>query len=368
MSVHRAGNALRHLNAMGQSVWLDYIERSLLTDGTLARLIVDDGLSGMTSNPSIFEKAINHDRHYRDELPRLAAQGLTPVEIYEALTFEDICCAADLLRTVYERSTGRDGYVSIEISPHLAHDTEATVAEAVRVWDQINRANVMIKVPATIAGIAALRRLVGLGVNVNATLLFSVSRYRAIADAHLAGLEDFVASGLPPSRLASVASFFLSRIDTLVDRQLDALDSREARALRGEAAVSCARRAYQAYEEQIAGPRWQALARAGARTQRLLWASTSTKDPSYSDLKYVESLVAPDTVNTLPPETLSAFRDHGQPAVRIRESLDQAQRVAERLARLGIDLEQVAEQLEREGVRKFIEPYDRVIHKLATRA
>jgi len=359
-----AGNPLRRLGAFGQSVWLDYIQRSLLTDGTLSRLIHEDGLSGMTSNPAIFEKAISRDRQYRDDIPDLAAQGLTPTEMYEMLTFEDICCAADVLRPIYESTGGHDGYVSIEISPHLADDTEATVAEAIRIWDQINRANLMIKVPATAAGIPALRRLCGLGVNVNATLLFSVERYHAIADAYLSGLEDYIASGLPPGRLASVASFFLSRIDTLVDQRLDAIGTRQAQALRGMAAVSCARLAYRVFEEQIANPRWQTLAQAGARPQRLLWASTSTKDPAYADLKYVEPLVAPDTVNTLPPETLAAYRDHGQPAIRIHEEFAQARHLPEQLAHLGIDLAQVADQLERDGVRKFIEPYDRVLREL----
>lgn len=364
MSTTAHDNPLRRLTALGQSVWLDYIERALLFDGTLSRLIRDDGLSGMTSNPAIFEKAIAGDPAYQEEVTRLAADGMTPVEIYESLTFEDVCCAANLLWPVYEQTEGRDGYVSIEVPPQLADDTDATIAEGVRVWDQINRANLMIKVPATPAGVAALRRLIGLGINVNATLLFSIERYREIAAAYMAGAEDYITSGQPPRRLASVASFFLSRIDSLIDPQLERLGTDAAR-LRGQAAIASARLAHAAYRDMMAAPRWQRLAGNGVRPQRLLWASTSTKDPAYSDVKYVEALIAPDTINTLPPETLAAYRDHGHPAIRIEEGLAEARQLGARLAALGIDLAAVAQDLERQGLRKFVEPYDRTLRALA---
>ena len=360
-----AANPLRRVATLGQSVWFDYIERSILSDGTLARMIANDAVTGMTSNPAIFEKAISRDPSYRADSARLAAAETPATEIYEILTFEDVCCAIEQLRPVYDRSGGRDGFVSIEISPHLADDFETTVAEAVRVWDEIDRANLMIKVPATRAGVKALRRLLGLGINVNATLLFSVARYQEIVDAWLSGLEDCVRAGRPVERIASVASFFLSRIDTLIDRRLDTLASAEAHTLRGRAAIACARLAYQEFREMLSTPRWQQLAEAGARPQRLLWASTSTKDPAYSDIKYVEALIGPETVNTLPPETLAAYRDHGQPAVRLTEALDEADEIPERLAALGIDLDLVAHQLEMDGIRKFLEPYDRTHAMLA---
>jgi transaldolase len=368
MPGHLPANPLTRLAALGQSVWLDYIERSMLADGTLARMIADDAVTGMTSNPAIFEKAIGDNPAYRADRERLTDRGLAAAAIYESLTFADVCCAADLLRATYDRSGGRDGYVSIEISPHLAHDIEATVLEAVRVWDTINRANLMIKVPATAAGVAALRRLLALGINVNATLLFSVARYRDIAAAYLAGIEDCVRAGRPVERIASVASFFLSRIDTLVDPRLDTLATAEAHALRGRAAIACARLARQEFRAMLATPRWRRLAGSGARPQRLLWASTSTKDASYSDTKYVEALIGPDTVNTLTPETLAAYRDHGRPAIRIDEALDEAEEIPERLAAIGVDLETVARQLEQDGIDKFIAPYDRAIRELERRA
>lgn len=364
----KAANPLQNLAALGQSVWLDYIERSLLTDGTLFRLIADDAVTGMTSNPAIFEKAMQSGPSYRATIARLAARDVPPVAIYEAITFDDVRCATELLRPVYDQSHGRDGFVSIEISPHLAHDAEASVLEAVRVWDTIDRTNLMIKVPATPSGVIALRRLLALGINVNATLLFSVTRYREIAESWLCGMEDCVRAGQPVDRLASVASFFLSRIDTLVDAQLDSLATPEARALRGRAAIACARLAYLEFEAMLATPRWQQLAEAGARPQRLLWASTSTKDPAYSDTKYVEALIGPDTVNTMTPGTVSAYRDHGQPAVRITDAIDEADEIPEQLNAVGIDLATIAARLEQDGIRKFIEPYDRSLARLATPA
>jgi transaldolase len=363
----RVGN-LGRLEALGQSVWLDYIQRALLTDGGLARLIADDGVTGVTSNPAIFERAISSHDEYDDAIARLAAAGADVLAIYETLAIEDVGRAADLLRPVYERTEARDGYVSIEVSPHLAGDTEATVREAVRIRERLDRPNVMIKVPATPAGIPAIRRLVGQGVNVNATLLFSVARYREVARAYIDGVAECAQAGRPVARVASVASFFLSRIDSLVDKRLDALGTPEAAALRGRAATACARLAYQEYKGLFRQPRWNELARQGARPQRLLWASTSTKDPTYSDVKYVEALIGPDTVNTMPPETLDAYRDHGQPAARIEEASDEAGEVIDRLDAAGIDLAAVALALEHEGVQKFIEPYDKLLAALAAKA
>ena len=362
------GSPLHRLAALGQSIWLDDIRRVWLEDGTLERLIAKDAVSGVTSNPAIFEKAIAEHHDYDRAIVELAHQGRSVQDIYETLTVEDIQHAADLLRRVHEATVGRDGYVSLEVSPHLAHDTEATVAEAQRLWARVARPNLMIKVPGTTAGLLAIRQLIALGINVNVTLLFGVTRYRAVAEAFQAGLEDRSHAGGPLVGVASVASFFLSRIDTLVDSQLDALGNPEAKQLRGAAAIACARLAYQYYKEWTASPRWQALVAAGARPQRLRWASTSAKDKTYSEVKYIEALIAPDTVNTLPPETLAAYRDHGDPAMRIEEDLDEAQALPARLAALGLDLDGVAEQLEREGVRKFIEPYDRLFAVLVRRA
>lgn len=361
-------NPLNRLAAFGQSIWLDDIRRVWLEDGTLERLIAKDAVSGVTSNPAIFEKAIAEHHDYDRAIAGLARQGRSVQEIYETLTVEDIQRAADLLRRVHEATAGRDGYVSLEVSPHLAHDTEATVAEAQRLWARVARPNLMIKVPGTTAGLLAIRQLIALGINVNVTLLFGVTRYRAVAEAFQAGLEDRSHAGGSLAGVASVASLFLSRIDTLVDSQLDALGNPEAKQWRGAAAIACARLAYQHYKEWTASPRWRALGVAGARPQRLLWASTSTKDKSFSNVKYVEALIAPDTVNTLPPETLIAYRDHGDPAMRIEENLDEAQALPARLAALGLDLDTVAEQLEREGVRKFSEPYDRLFAVLARRS
>lgn len=362
-------NPLLKLKALGQSIWLDDIRRAWLEDGTLASLIADDGLAGVTSNPAIFEKAISKTRDYDAAIAALARAGASPPAIYDALTIDDVRRAADLFRPLHERTSGADGFVSLEVSPHLAHDTRNSVVEAHRLWERLDRPNVMIKIPGTRAGLQAVRELVADGVNVNVTLLFSVARYRAVVEAFMAGLEQRAREGKSVDRIASVASFFLSRIDTLVDRLLDAIGTADAAALRGQAAVACARLAYQNYrEEWRTSARWQALAGRGAHPQRLLWASTSTKDEAYGGLKYVEALVGPDTVNTLPPETLAAYRGGGRPALRLEDDLAAARALSQQLGALGIDLETVAETLEREGVRKFIEPYDALLHVLAQRA
>jgi len=358
-------NPLLHLQQFGQSVWLDYIRRELIEDGGLERLIREDGLGGVTSNPAIFEKAITNGQEYQAPIRELARLGLTASALYEALAIEDVARAADLFRPLYEKTQGGDGYVSIEVSPHLARDTAATIAEAQRLWAALGRPNVMIKVPATCEGLPAIRTLIAAGVNVNVTLLFSVARYREVCEAWMAGLEGRAQAGMPLGRVASVASFFLSRIDTLVDKRLDELGGGEAQALRGQAAVASARLAYQAYQSIGAEARWQALARQGARAQRLLWASTGTKDPAYSDLMYVEPLIGRETVNTLTPETLAAYRDHGDPAARIEDGIEAARSLPLALRTLGIDLDEIARQLEEEGLRKFVEPYDKLLATLA---
>ncbi len=361
-------NPLRSLEALGQSLWLDYIERALLLNRELERLIRDDGISGVTSNPAIFEKAIAQHAEYAPAITELARRGFDSQKIYEELAVEDVRLAADLLRDVYETSHGRDGYVSLEVSPHLAYDAVGTVAEAKRLWKRVERPNLMIKVPATREGLTAIRQLIAAGVNVNATLLFGVARYCEVAESYVAGMEERLADGGALENVASVASFFLSRIDTLVDHFLDQVNREEGRALRGRMAIACARLAYQECHRMVRSERWQALAARGARMQRLLWASTSTKDPAYDSVKYVEALIGPDTVNTLPPETLAAYRDHGDPALRLEQDLSVTYALPGQLAALGLEMEAVSNELERQGVQKFIEPYENLLVTLSRRA
>lgn len=363
-------NPLLVLKSLGQSIWLDYIERGMLANGELTHLIKRDGLAGITSNPSIFEKAISGHQDYEADIVALGRRARNATEIYEAIVLADIGHAADLFLPVYEQTRGRDGFVSIEVSPHLAHDTDKTVKEAVRLWEQLHRPNIMIKVPGTAAGLPAVHQLIARGINVNVTLLFGLGRYREVLQAWLSGLEERAQAGLSLDSVASVASFFLSRIDVLVDQRLDALAGSgdpSAASLRGTAAIAYARLAYRIYGEMHASQRWQRLAARGAHPQRLLWASTSTKDPSYSPVKYVEPLIGPETVNTLPPETLEAYRRHGDPASRLEQGLTQADATVVRLAQLGIDLEVVARQLEEEGVKKFVAPFDKLLAALEQR-
>jgi transaldolase/transaldolase/glucose-6-phosphate isomerase len=354
----------------GQSLWLDYIDRRILDDGTLARLIDEDRIAGLTSNPAIFEKAISHDTCYADAIERLRAGGADREALYEGLVLDDIARAADSFAPVYRHSGGRDGFVSIEVSPLLARDTEGTVAEARELWQRLDRPNIMIKVPGTAEGLPAIRQLLGEGINVNVTLLFSVGRYVETLDAYMDALEQRLDAGLAIDRVASVASFFLSRIDVMVDSILDGIAARgdaqatPASELRGRAAVASAGFAYKRFQETVAGARWRALAAAGARPQRLLWASTGTKDPAYSDIKYVEALIARDTVNTLPLQTLDAYRDHGSPLDRIAAAVNSAPQTLKALAGLGIDMHAITEQLEREGIEKFVKPYQSLLETL----
>ncbi len=358
-------NPLQQLSELGQSVWLDDLRRGWLRDGTIASWIADDGLAGITSNPAIFEKAISEGDDYSEDIR--ASSGLDPGKIYERLVLDDVRAAADLFAPIYARDQS-DGFVSLEVSPHLADDTEGTLNEARRLWRAFGRPNAMIKVPGTAAGVPAIRRLLAEGININITLLFGQVRYREVVESFLAAMEERLAAGQPLRPVSSVASFFLSRIDVLVDTRLDRHDDPQARTLRGAAAIANARLAYNYFQEWSASPRWRKLAAAGARVQRLLWASTSSKDPAYPDTKYVEPLIAPQTVTTLPPATLDAYRGHGKPAVRIEDDLDEARRVVEHLGQFGIDLDDVSRQLEREGVRKFIEPFDKLHRSLEQRA
>jgi len=361
-------NRLRRLEELGQSLWLDYIERALLTEGEMERLVREDGISGVTSNPSIFEKAIAQHKEYDEAIEKLVRQNPDAQKIYEELAVDDVRRVADLLHGVYETSGMRDGYVSMEVSPHLAYDTDATIAEAKRLWGCIDRPNLMIKVPATVAGLPAIRQLIASGINVNATLLFGVARYMEVSENYISGLEDRLANGGKIDHVASVASFFLSRIDTLVDHILDQNNQPQALEMRGQTAIACARLAYQEYKKMVASARWQTLEAQGAHTQRLLWASTSTKNPAYDDVMYVEALIGPDTINTLPLETLSAYREHGDPQLRLAENLDVTYALPKRLAALGLNLYAVSDELENQGVQKFIESYERLLDTLSRRA
>ena len=359
-------NPLLRLKEHGQSVYLDEIRRSWLVDGTLRTLIERDGLAGVPSNPAIFNKAIARSGDYQEAIAALARRGATVEQAYEELVVEDIQRAADLFRDAYEASGGSEGFVSLEVSPEVAHDEEATYAEAVHLWRRLDRPNVFIKVPATVEGLGAIRRLIADGINVNVTLLFSLERYERTIDAYMAGLEERLQSGEDVRGVASVASFFLSRFDVHVDPLLDALGTEQAKALRGQAAVAYAKVAYEVYQRRFsdADERWRRLAAAGARPQRLLWASTGTKDPSYPDTKYVEPLIGPETINTMPLETLDAYRDHGDPAPRVTEGLAEAKRAIADLKALGVDLEEVAAKLEAEGVEKFVTPFHSLLRTL----
>ena len=361
------GNPLMRLKALGQSVWLDYIQRGMLQNGDFSRLVDQDGVCGVTSNPAILEKAIAHHNDYDDAIVQYAASGRSTVDVYEALALADVRQAADLLRPVYEQTHGADGYVSLEVSPHLAYNTDATIEEGLRLWQAFDRPNAMIKVPSTREGLAAVRHLTAAGVNINATLLFSGERYREVAEAFIAGLEARVAAGESIDNIAAVASFFMSRIDTLVDKALDARDTPQARQLRGNTAIACAKLAYQDFKTFYVGPRWEALAAKGGRPQRLLWASTGTKDPGYSDILYVDELIGPATVNTLPVATLDAYRDHGQPALRLEEGVAQAQAHMAELASQDIDLAAVSDELEKDGVQKFIDPFEQLLATIGKR-
>jgi transaldolase len=366
-------NPLLDLTDLGQSVWLDFLSRKLIASGDLLRLIREDGVKGVTSNPSILEEAVAGSDDYDGAIAALTESGKDPASIYTTLAVEDVRQAADLLRPVYDRLEGADGYASLEVSPHLAYDTAATLTQAREFWMALDRPNVMIKVPATRAGLPAICQLTAEGVNVNVTLIFGLTRYREVVESYLDGLVARTAAGKPLERVASVASFFLSRIDALTDGLLsNGPSTRQAPAklvdaVRGQVAIASAKLAYQIYQEQFESERFGPLRDMGARPQRVLWASTGTKNPAYSDVKYIDALIGPDTINTMPMKTLLAYRDHGKPALRLTQYQEQAHMALKHLATLGIDLDAVTQQLEDEGVRKFIAAYDKLTLAFATR-
>ena len=366
----KAVNPLKQLHDHGQSIWLDYIRRDLLKDGELRRLIEEDGLRGMTSNPSIFEKAIAGSSLYQDFFDSLANRSdLDAKGRFELLAIRDIQEAADLLRSVYQSSNRRDGYVSLEVSPYLANDTEGTIAEARRLWKEVGRENVMIKIPGTPEGIPAIRQTLSEGININITLLFAQGVYEQVAQTYIEALETYAGAGGDVSRVASVASFFISRIDTLVDsllneqikKETDAARKAKLQSLLGKIAIANGKLTYEAYQRIFSTPRWQALAAKGAQTQRVLWASTSTKNPAYRDVVYVEELIGPDTVNTLPPATLEAFRDHGKPRVSLTEDVAGAGKTMADLETVGISMKEVTDKLTKDGVKLFADAFDQLL-------
>jgi len=363
-------NPLKQLLDYGQSMWLDYIRRDLFTSGKLKQLISEDGLRGMTSNPSIFEKAIGDSSLYDDILHSLASKkDLSTTDIYEQIAIRDIQDAADALQGVYEESNFRDGYVSLEVSPYLALKTQETIDEARRLWKAVKRDNVMIKVPGTAQGLPAIRQLIGEGININVTLLFAQEVYEKVAEAYIAGLEDLAARGGNLKKMASVASFFISRIDTLVDSKIEeklkaTTDPKQQallKSLLGKVAIANGKLTYQRYQKIFSGPRWQALAAKGAQTQRVLWASTSTKNPNYRDVIYVEELIGPDTVNTMPPATIDAFRDHGKLRNSLTEDVPAAAKVMSDLSQVGISIKEVTDKLTQDGVKLFADAFDKLL-------
>ena len=372
-------NPVKALENHGQSVWLDFLARGFVAKGELKKLIENDGLKGVTSNPSIFEKAIGSSDEYDGAIGRALKRGDQPVAgLFEHLAIEDIQHAADVLRPVYDHLNAEDGFVSLEVSPYLAMDTKATIAEAERLWKEVKRRNLMVKVPATAEGLPAIEHLIGEGISINITLLFSQKVYLQVVEAYLAGLEKYVKGGGDPSHVASVASFFVSRIDTAVDKQLDekiarANDPTEKQrlaALKGKVAIANAKLAYRDYKRLFSGARWEKLQAKGARPQRLLWASTGTKNKDYSDVLYVEELIGPNTINTMPPATVDAFRDHGKLRDSLEENLDDAERVLAELEKSGISLDAITAELVKDGVKLFADAADKlygaVAHKRAT--
>jgi transaldolase len=335
MKMHQ--NPLKKLESLGQSIWLDYINQDLITSGKLKQLIDKDGLRGITSNPSIFEKTIAESKDYNQAIQDMVKAGEDIETIYETLTQRDVSDAADVFRELYHQTNGKDGYVSLEVNPHLAHDTQGTIEEARRLWKALNRSNVLIKVPGTREGLPAIAQLISEGINVNVTLLFSVSRYQAVAEAYLAGIEAYVTKGGPLKSIASVASFFLSRIDALVDPMLEKIMAQGgekaalAKKIHGQVAIASAKIAYQHYQEIVASSEFKKVAEKEEQPQRLLWASTSTKNPEYSDIKYIEALIGVNTVNTVPMETLDAYRDHGDPKLELEQDINQADWVFQQL-------------------------------------
>lgn len=358
-------NPLQEVGKFGQSIWLDYIKRDLIVSGDLKKLIDNDSLMGMTSNPAIFEQAFSKSDDYVKDIKEMTAKGDDLKQIYTILTERDVRDAADVFRTVYDKTDGKDGFVSLEVNPYLAHDTQGTLEEARRLWKELDRPNVLIKVPATKEGLPVIKQLISEGINVNVTLLFGVPRYKEVAEAYISGLEARAAKGEPVDHIASVASFFLSRIDVMLDPVLaEHKDNPLAMKMHGQIAIASAKKAYHVFDEMFNSERFKKLEEQGARVQRLLWASTGTKDPSYSDVKYVDALIGDETVNTVPVATFDAYRDHGDPASRLTDDSDGIVAALERLPELGIDLDAATQQLEDEGVDKFNKAFDQLFDAL----
>ncbi len=368
-------NPLRQLQQYGQSFWYDDIQRGLITSGKLRQMIDEDGLCGMTANPTIFNKAISDSHDYDDAIMTLIKDDKRPVEVYEALATGDVRLAADVFRPIYEQTGGSDGFVSLEVAPELAYDTEGSIAEAHRLWQEVDRPNLMIKIPATREGIPAIEQLLYDGLNINITLMFSLDHYEQVSNAYLNALERRVKENKPVDRIASVASFFVSRVDTKVDKQLQAKlqqtshpgEQAALRRLLGKAAIANAKLAYQRFKEVFGNPRFAVLKARGARVQRPLWASTSTKNPAYRDVYYVEELIGPDTIDTIPPATVDAFRDHGVVRPTLEEGLDEARAVMDWLAEAGIDIDQVTQELQTEGVKAFADSLSALIASIGAK-
>jgi transaldolase len=354
-----ANSRLHQVSELGQSVWIDFLSRKLVHGGELARMMEEDAVVGVTSNPTIFQKAISEGDAYDEQLREVLAEEDDPKEVFLKLAIRDVQAACDLLRPVWDGGAGQDGYVSIEVDPNLAYDTEGTIAEAQRLHELVDRPNCFVKIPATEPGLPAIEEMIARGRSINVTLIFSLQRYAEVVEAFQRGLERLVASGGDPGPVASVASFFVSRVDTEADKRLDELGASDE--LKGKLAIANAKLAYQRYQELHSGERWEALAAKGARTQRCLWASTSTKNPAYRDVMYVEELIGPQTVDTMPEETIRAFQDHGEVALTLERDIDEAHRVFERIAEVGVDYDDVVAALEKEGVDKFSDSFKELL-------
>ena len=351
-------NKVKSIHDLGQSIWLDFFDRELMNSGKLQQLIDEDGLAGITSNPSIFEKAVDSSSDYDEDIRQLASEGKSNEEIFFGFAVNDIQRAADILKPVFDKAKGTDGFVSLEVSPHLANDTQGTISQARQLWKAVNRQNVMIKIPGTREGLKAIRQCISEGININVTLLFGLPRYREVTDAYISGLEDREKNNQPIDHIASVASFFLSRIDVMLD---PVLKEKKLDKLVGEIAIDSAKEAYHIFKEVFFSERFRELEKKGAKIQKVLWASTSTKDPSFSDVKYVEGLIGKDTINTITIETLEAFRDHGRAASHLEDGLTKAGVILTQMKKKGIDIDIIAQELEDEGIRKFDQAYDEIL-------
>jgi transaldolase len=357
-------NKLKNIRDLGQSVWLDFFDRQIMDSGKLQKMIQDDGVSGVTANPSIFEKAISSSLDYDKDIAAFSKQKSTIEDTFINIAVKDIKRAADFFKSVYQDTNGEDGFVSLEVSPHLAHNTDGTINQAREFWKAINRKNVMIKIPGTSEGLHAIRMCISEGININITLLFGLPRYKQVTDAYIAGLEDRIKNNEPIDQIASVASFFLSRIDVLID---PLLQEKGLGKFKGQVAIASAKKAYEIYKEVFNSDRFKKLEAKGAKRQRVLWASTSSKDPSFSDVKYIEALIGPETINTIPVETLEAFNDHGKAEIHLEDNVDKASQLMAQLKEKGIDINAITQQLEDEGIEKFNKAYDKLLEAIKKR-